>query len=86
MRPCLVALALCAACAAAARAGDLRNFDDAQACDTERYGRFCRALLDRGVYAPASQFEAWFPSLVHDDEQIAHTLLVATEAFAEAVA
>ena len=40
------------------------------ACDTDAYGRFCRALLERGVYPPASQFEAWFPSLAHDDEAI----------------
>ena len=39
------------------------DFAGASACDTEAYGRFCRALLDRGVYPPPSQFEAWFPSL-----------------------
>ena len=42
------------------------DFAGASACDTEAYGRFCRALLDRGVYPPPSQFEAWFPSLAHD--------------------
>jgi glutamate-1-semialdehyde 2,1-aminomutase len=61
----------------------VRNYEDAKRCDTDRYAAFCRALLERGVYPPASQFEAWFPSLVHDDEHVAHTLTVATEAFAE---
>jgi glutamate-1-semialdehyde 2,1-aminomutase len=61
----------------------VRNYEDAKRCDTGRYGAFCRALIERGVYPPASQFEAWFPSLVHDDEHVAHTLTVATEAFAE---
>ena len=48
----------------------VRDFAGASACDTDAYGRFCRALLDRGIYPPASQFEAWFPSLAHDDETI----------------
>ena len=56
----------------------------ASACDTEAYGRFCRAMLERGVYPPPSQFEAWFPSLAHDDEAIEQTLAAAAEAFEEA--
>ena len=28
----------------------------------------------RGVYPPPSQFEAWFPSLAHDDEHVERTL------------
>jgi glutamate-1-semialdehyde 2,1-aminomutase len=62
-----------------------RDFDGASACDTEAYGRFCRAMLDRGVYPPPSQFEAWFPSLAHDDEAIEQTLAAAAESFAEAM-
>ena len=37
------------------------------------YAAFCRALLDRGVYLPPSQFEAWFPSLAHTDEHVERT-------------
>jgi glutamate-1-semialdehyde 2,1-aminomutase len=66
------------------RADPVRDFADASACDAEAYGRFCRAMLERGVYPPASQFEAWFPSLAHDDETIAETLDAAEHAFAEA--
>jgi glutamate-1-semialdehyde 2,1-aminomutase len=55
----------------------------AQACDSETYARWCRELLSRGVYAPASQFEAWFPSLAHTPEQIELTVAAATAAFAE---
>jgi glutamate-1-semialdehyde 2,1-aminomutase len=61
------------------------DFAGASACDTEAYGRFCRALLDRGVYPPASQFEAWFPSLAHDDESIAATIDAAEAALREAL-
>jgi glutamate-1-semialdehyde 2,1-aminomutase len=63
----------------------VRDFGRASACDTEAYGRFCRAMLERGVYPPASQFEAWFPSLVHDDDCVARTIDAAEEAFEQAV-
>jgi glutamate-1-semialdehyde 2,1-aminomutase len=61
------------------------DFAAASACDTEAYGRFCRAMLDRGVYPPASQFEAWFVSLAHDSAAIARTVEAAREAFTEAL-
>ncbi|MDQ3770337.1 MAG: glutamate-1-semialdehyde 2,1-aminomutase [Actinomycetota bacterium] len=61
----------------------VRDYVGAQACDTEAYGAWCRALLARGVYAPPSQFEAWFPSLAHSPEHVARTLQAAAAAFAE---
>jgi glutamate-1-semialdehyde 2,1-aminomutase len=63
--------------------GPVRDYAAAAACDLDAYGAFCRALLARGVYPPASQFEAWFPSLAHDDEDVARTIGAAAEAFAE---
>jgi glutamate-1-semialdehyde 2,1-aminomutase len=66
-------------------ADPVRDFAGASGCDTAAYGRFCRALLDRGVYPPASQFEAWFPSLAHDDQTIGVTIQAAAEAFREAI-
>jgi glutamate-1-semialdehyde 2,1-aminomutase len=59
----------------------VRDFGDASACDIDAYGRFCRGLLDRGIYPPASQFEAWFVSLAHDETAIDRTLAAAAEAF-----
>jgi glutamate-1-semialdehyde 2,1-aminomutase len=55
----------------------------AEACDRAAYATWCRELLARGVYAPASQFEAWFPSLAHTPEQLELTLSAAAAAFAE---
>jgi glutamate-1-semialdehyde 2,1-aminomutase len=55
----------------------------AQACDHEAYARWCRGLLSRGVYAPPSQYEAWFPSLAHTPEQLELTFAAAAAAFAE---
>jgi glutamate-1-semialdehyde 2,1-aminomutase len=54
----------------------------AQRCDLAAHGAWCRELLSRGVYPPPSQFEAWFPSLAHGDEQIDRTLSAARRAFA----
>jgi glutamate-1-semialdehyde 2,1-aminomutase len=62
------------------------DFAGASACDTAAYGRFFRSMIDRGVYPPASQFEAWFPSLAHDEEEIARTLEATEEAFRAAFA
>jgi glutamate-1-semialdehyde 2,1-aminomutase len=61
------------------------DFAAASACDLDAHARFCRALLERGVYPPPSQFEAWFVSLAHDEEAIDRTLAAAEEAFAEAL-
>jgi glutamate-1-semialdehyde 2,1-aminomutase len=59
-----------------------RDFATATACDLDAYGRFARALLERGIYPPASQFEAWFVSLAHDETAIDRTCDAAAEAFA----
>jgi glutamate-1-semialdehyde 2,1-aminomutase len=61
------------------------DFEGASACDLDAYGRFARALLERGVYPPASQFEAWFVSLAHDEASIDRTCEAAAEAFALAL-
>ena len=61
----------------------VRNYADAAACDLDAYGAWCRALLERGVYPPASQFEAWFPSLAHSDADIERTVAAAASAFEE---
>ena len=59
------------------------DYATAARTDQEAYGAWCRALLARGIYPPPSQFEAWFPSLAHSDEDVASTLTAAAEAFRE---
>ena len=61
----------------------VRDLAGAQACDHDAYASWCRGLLSRGVYAPPSQYEAWFPSLAHTPEQLELTLAAAAAAFAE---
>jgi glutamate-1-semialdehyde 2,1-aminomutase len=46
------------------------SYRDAASCDTKRYARFFHAMLDAGVYLPPSQFEAWFVSAAHADEDL----------------
>jgi glutamate-1-semialdehyde 2,1-aminomutase len=62
-----------------------RDYAAAQACDHAAYGAWCRALLARGVYPPASQYEAWFPSLAHTSAHLDRTLDAVNAAFAEVV-
>ena len=52
----------------------VRNFDDAQRSDTQRYAALFRYLLERGIYIAPSQFEALFVSLAHGDEEIDRTI------------
>jgi glutamate-1-semialdehyde 2,1-aminomutase len=60
----------------------VKDYADAAACDRDAYAAWCRELLARGIYPPASQFEAWFPSLAHDEAAVERTVEVATQAFA----
>jgi glutamate-1-semialdehyde 2,1-aminomutase len=61
------------------------DFAAASACDLDAHARFCRAMLERGVYPPPSQFEAWFVSLAHDGAAVDRTLEAAGESLAEAL-
>jgi glutamate-1-semialdehyde 2,1-aminomutase len=66
------------------RRGEVRDFDDASACDTDRYGEWFRHLLDRGVYVAPSQFEAMFVSTAHGAEEVDRTVAATAEVFAGA--
>jgi len=61
------------------------DFAMASACDLEAHARFCRAMLERGVYPPPSQFEAWFVSLAHDEAAVDRTVEAAAESLDEAL-
>ena len=67
--------------------GEGHNFSDMKQADTFRYAPFFHALLDNGVYAPPSVFEAWFVSaaLTDDDfDRIEAALKPAAQAAAAA--
>src|SRR3954449_7967103 len=65
------------------RAAAPADYDQAKECAPEAYAAFARGLLERGVYPPASQFEAWFPSLAHGDEHVEQTIAAAKAALSE---
>ncbi len=60
--------------------GPVRNYADACRCDTAAFARFFHGMLERGIFLPPSQFEAWFVSLAHSDDDIARTVDAAREA------
>jgi glutamate-1-semialdehyde 2,1-aminomutase len=62
----------------------LKNYADVLQCDTQAFGKFFRAMLDRGIMLPPSQFEAWFVSTAHTEGDIDQTIDAAKEAFAAA--
>jgi glutamate-1-semialdehyde 2,1-aminomutase len=47
---------------------EVHDYAGAQAAETWRFPAFFHALLERGVYAPPSAFEAWFVSAALDDD------------------
>ncbi|EGL14055.1 MULTISPECIES: glutamate-1-semialdehyde 2,1-aminomutase [unclassified Paenibacillus] len=57
------------------------NYDEAQDTDGERFGRFFRLMLERGINLAPSKYEAWFLTTAHTDEDVARTLQAADEAF-----
>ena len=63
--------------------GPVRNYEQAARSDTAAFGRFHRAMLDRGVWLPPSQFEAAFISYAHGDAEVQATIAAARAAFAE---
>ena len=60
--------------------GPVTNVSDAKRSDTELYGRFFHAMLDRGVYLAPSQFEAGFLSTAHRQLDVDRTLEIADAA------
>lgn len=49
------------------------DFETALSSDTEKFAIFWQKMLENGVYLPPSQFEAWFVSLAHGEEEIDYT-------------
>ncbi|MFS8098035.1 glutamate-1-semialdehyde 2,1-aminomutase [Lentzea alba] len=50
---------------------EVKDYAGAQACETWRFPPFFHALLERGVYAPPSAFEAWFVNAAMGEEEFA---------------
>jgi glutamate-1-semialdehyde 2,1-aminomutase len=62
---------------------DVVDFETAQSCDTEAFGRFFTAMVKNGVLLPPSQFESWFVSGAHAEMHVRKTLDAAEKSFKE---
>jgi len=60
----------------------VNDWAGAKSCDTERFARYHKAMLEAGVYLAPSQFEAGFVSAAHTPEDIARTVAAAKKAIA----
>lgn len=54
--------------------GPVENFEDAKKSDTKRFAKYFHGMLERGVFIPPSQYEAWFVSTSHEEEDLHHTI------------
>ncbi|MGB3692041.1 MAG: glutamate-1-semialdehyde 2,1-aminomutase [Spirulinaceae cyanobacterium] len=61
----------------------VKNYDDAKKSDLEKFSRFHRGMLERGIYLAPSQFEAGFTSLAHSEEDVEQTIAAAKEVLAD---
>jgi glutamate-1-semialdehyde 2,1-aminomutase len=52
----------------------VRDYAGAKQSDTARFAAFHRAMLGQGILLPPSQFEAWFVSAAHSEEDIDRTI------------
>jgi len=62
--------------------GPVTDYASARRSDTARYGRYFHAMLERGVFLAASQFEAAFVSLAHGEADIDDAARAAMESLA----
>ncbi|HET7207371.1 MAG TPA: glutamate-1-semialdehyde 2,1-aminomutase, partial [Terriglobales bacterium] len=62
------------------------NYADARKSDTRRFAAFFRAMLERGILLPPSQFEALFISAVHSEADLQQTIEAVKESLAQTAA
>ncbi len=60
---------------------EVADYEQARATDAERFARFWRGMLERGIYLPPSRFEALFLTTAHEDAHIDETLGAASDVF-----
>ena len=58
------------------------DYESAKLSDTQFFGRWFHAMLERGIYLPPSQFEAAFISLAHTEDLIDETIQAARDSLA----
>ena len=64
--------------------GPIKSYADANDSDTDAFARFHAAMLEEGVYLPPSQFEAWFISTAHTEDDVDDAVAAAGRALSAA--
>ena len=49
---------------------EINNYDDAMKCDLEKFSKYFKLMLEKGIYLPPSQYECLFFSSVLSDNDI----------------
>jgi glutamate-1-semialdehyde 2,1-aminomutase len=57
----------------------VRDLQSATSANTRQYARFFKGMLERGIYPPPSQFEAWFLSAAHTIGDVDRTIAAARQ-------
>jgi glutamate-1-semialdehyde 2,1-aminomutase len=63
--------------------GPVRTFADAKKSDSDKFAKWHRMMLERGVYMAPSMYEAGFMSTAHTDEDIEKTIAIADEVLSQ---
>lgn len=61
----------------------VRNYADAAATDTEKFGEFFHLMLEQGINLAPSKYEAWFLTITHTNKEIDQTLEAVDYAFSQ---
>ena len=59
----------------------VKNYQTAKMSDTKRFAQFFIQMMEKGIYLPPSQFEAWFVSLAHTQKDLDRTIEACDNAF-----
>ena len=58
-------------------------FEEAAKCDPDRFAKYHRMMLERGIYTAPSMYEAGFTSLAHTDADIDATIEAINDVFSQ---
>jgi glutamate-1-semialdehyde 2,1-aminomutase len=60
---------------------EVKYYDDAVSSDTKLFANYFQEMLIQGIYLPPAQFESFFISTAHSDDEIKKTIEVQREVF-----
>ena len=58
---------------------EVNNYEDAMKCDLNKFSKYFRFMLEKGIYLPPSQYECLFFSIAHTDKDIDNFLIANKE-------